>query len=981
MLRLLHRILHTLSWSCLALSICAQQYGYVQYNSESDAPFDQATTVLADTAGYIWVGSGDGLYRFDGVEFELYSLHTQSQSIHQLHARNDHLLFVNDLGLYQIDDVLTQPAVRPLLEGDIQETADFPFYPNDLSLGVGEDLWLSQSNHSVASWRNGQFRTYPFSDSEKEQRLAIQMDSEGRIWALSPTDGLFVFNDETDSFEQKLSLQNGQSMLIHGEYLLIGGESLLVYRLRNGVPRLRRTISLEEDIVTALSVDANDQYFIGTQNGQLYILPELTQSLQAVYGSSEAHRVEELDFGQIHKIYLTREQNSTNDQLWICSETGLWLLQERFFETVENLPLVNPISIAFGKQGQAYAPLNYLFEITPQDEAFTARPILNNMQVTAAAQDEAGFLWVARSTPRVELTKYLNGNAVRRYGEFHERGESIFKLYADRQGNMWFCQAPLKTPIVGVAKIQADGQVVYYDEIKGFSSRVLAIKEGARGEIYTAGIGEEAYLHRFNPEEDRFENLSLPLPFKARHNFEAHDLTIDDRGVVWLATTDGLLCYDGEKISLIQDDVLGQEEVRGVTHYANNSIWVSTATKGLVYYQQNTSTVLGELAGLPAIISAYRCITTDAGGRLWAGTAEGLVYSRRPAGTLPFSNPPKLRSVLVDQKPSSGNWEEQLTIQRGQELELQFTNLSYPGRDVEYQYRLMLQADRQVMLEEQHWEFMPGGNELTLTATPIGNYTLELRARQTGGYQWSQPKELQLTVFLPWYRQGWFIYGLGSLLLLGLAYYFRFYVQRRFRRLQQILNRSNEALARKEIQLNEKIQEFEEQQAELDNANSNIQTLELFVKQMPEKASWNDIITAMGKAVKQAADINAFEIAFKEGNEIVHKGYSDQERSGYTFRSKPFDAKSSLTCWAMANNREVLINDFDTEHTQYIEQKDAYRFHSLVFIPFQLENNQQVVLCAYSIHKDQYDANDLTMFRILAQFIYFSIHEEIKKVI
>ena len=81
----------------------------------------------------------------------------------------------------------------------------------------------------------------------------------------------------------------------------------------------------------------------------------------------------------------------------------------------------------------------------------------------------------------------------------------------------------------------------------------------------------------------------------------------------------------------------------------------------------------------------------------------------------------------------------------------------------------------------------------------------------------------------------------------------------------------------------------------------------------------------------------------------------------------------------MAHNREVLINDFDQEHTQYIEEKAAYRFHSLLFIPFTLENNQSVVLCAYSVMKNQFDHNDMVMFRILARFIFFSIHQEITK--
>ncbi len=320
-----------------------------------------------------------------------------------------------------------------------------------------------------------------------------------------------------------------------------------------------------------------------------------------------------------------------------------------------------------------------------------------------------------------------------------------------------------------------------------------------------------------------------------------------------------------------------------------------------------------------------------------------------------------------------------IKIKHGQQLQLLFTNLSFPARNVHYQYRLLAKEDRQVMLEEQPWLSNANNNTLSLNPLERGDYYLELRAEQPGGYQWSNPIEIQFNVFLPFYSQNWFIYSVIGLLVLFISYYFRFNVQRRYNRLLQVLKYSNEKLEKKEAQLHQKIQEFEEQQEELESANSNINTLELFIKEIPKKASWNDIITAMGKAVEQSADVDAFEIAFKEKNEIVHRGFSELERSGYTFRSKPFNPKSSLTCWAMANNREVLINNFDEEHTMYIQEKAAYRFSSLLFIPFTLENDQPVVLCAYSTRKNHFDSNDLVMFRILAQFIYFSIHQEITK--
>ena len=963
----------------ISIHISAQQYSYVQYNSGSGAPFDQVSTVLQDQAGFIWIGSQNGLYRFDGIHFDLYSMHTKSQFVHQLHEREDQLLFVNDMGIYQIDDLLSQPKVIPLIEGTINETAGLPFYPNDFAPAKDQEIWLTQSNHSVGRLQQEDFKTYPFSKTDKAQKLGIHKDSKGGIWVLSPLDGLFYFDKAANTFKKKLNIKNGNTLLIHKDYLLLGNDALRVYKIQENELQLIKTIELDDDLITAMYADENDQYVIGTRKGKLFMVSDLNDPPQTIYGANEAHRVEELDFGPINEIYVTTDSKSNNDKLWVCSETGLWLLQKRFFKTVKNLPLNNPISIAMGNQGKAWAPINYLFEISPNQDEFTARPIFDNLQATAVAQDKAGFLWVTTANPKVELLKYDKNRIVKRYDDFHERGETIFNLFPDSKGNLWFCQAPLNKPIIGIAKIDEKGAITYYDETKGFASRILAIKESARGEIYAAGIGEKSYLYRFDPVEDQFVNLSPALPFTAMLNFEAHDLTVDDSGVVWLATTDGLLRYDGEKITLIQNDILGQEEVRGVTHYSNNNIWISTATKGLVFHQQNTSTVLGETEGLPAVISAYRCITTDDQGRLWAGTAEGLVYSRMSAATLPYSNPPRIRKIMINQRVLPEGFNEVLKIKKSQELNLYFTNLSFPARNVQYQYRLLPKEDRQIMLEEQLWQSKGNNNSLSLSQIELGNYYIELRAKQPGGYQWSKPLEIQLNVFLPLYLQTWFIYSSIGLLVLFISYYFRFYVRRRFNRLQQVLKYSNEKLAIKEAQLHQKIQEFEEQQEELDSANSNIHTLELFIKEIPKKASWNDIITAMGKAVNQSSDINAFEIAFKEKNEIVHKGFSNQERSGYTFRSKSFNVKTSITCWAMANNREVLINDFNKEHTMYIEEKAAYRFNSLLFIPFTLENDQPVVLCAYSIQKNQFDPNDLVMFRILAQFICFSIHEEITK--
>jgi ligand-binding sensor domain-containing protein len=857
------------------LQLSAQKYAYVRYHAGSDAPFNQVSTIVQDQEGFIWLGSKSGLFRFDGRKFEDFSIQTPSRHIYQLQGGEDQLIFVNDIGIYRIDQLASKPEVHALLQGSIKETRELPFFPNNCILGKKNEVWISQSNHSLGRFQEGNFETYPFTQSEKEQHIAIAKAPNGDIWALSPLDGLFYFDQANNRFEKKAELKKGNALMIHEDHLLVGGDVLYIFSLQSKDLQLTRTIPLEDDIITALHLDESKRFLIGTQKGKLLLLPHLKDTPQTVYGANETHRVRELDFGQINEIYVTPDPVSHSGILWICSETGLWLLQQRLFESVLDLPKNNPIGIAFGKDKKVWVPMSFLYEIRPDQNDFRARQVIEDMMVNAVACDQEGNNWVSISLPKVELLKMSNYTITHRYS-FGDRGESIFYLYPDSKNNIWFCQAPLNKPIIGIGKIKASGEVELYDESHGFESRVLVIKESNRGEIYAGGIGTDSYLYKYQAEQNKFINLSPPLPFSSTQNFEVHDLTIDNQGIVWLASTDGLLRYDSEKITLIQNDVLDQEEVRGVTHLPNGNIWIATATKGLVFYQQNSATIIDEAAGMPSVINAYRCIDTDPQGRVWAGTPEGLVYARIAEPTLPFSNPPRIQKITVNRSEYTEAFDSTLQVRETDQLQLEYTNLSFPADRVQFQYRIYPKEEKELVMKEHLWLSNHGQHSLKLDKLAIGDYCLEIRARQSGGYLWSPPLEIQLEVFRPWYLKAWFLYPSGVALFLIAAYYLQFFVRRRIRRLNRIVQFARENLAEKQTELNQKMEELDMQQEELASAQSNIHMLELFIREIPQRASWNDIITAMGKAVDQSVGIDAFEICFLEKNEIVHRGYSNQ---------------------------------------------------------------------------------------------------------
>ena len=296
MLGILKRLSLLLLLCCFYSNVSAQQYGYVQYNNDSGAPLKKVNTVLQDNEGYIWIGSQNGLYRFDGINFDIYSIQTESQSIHQLKTVENIIYFINDKGLYKIENLNNQPSLSKLLEGTINESDDKPFYPNDFIISKDQTIWISQSNHSVGRWKDGEFKTFHFSKSTKEQNLIIQEDTEGNIWVISQLDGLFRFNKASNTFVKQLEIKNGTAFLINKDHLVIGNQELKIYSISGNSPRLLKTFPLVNDYVTAIHPDQNDQYYIGTEKGNLFKIKDIESPPQTIYGANEAHRVEKLDF-------------------------------------------------------------------------------------------------------------------------------------------------------------------------------------------------------------------------------------------------------------------------------------------------------------------------------------------------------------------------------------------------------------------------------------------------------------------------------------------------------------------------------------------------------------------------------------------------------------------------------------------------------------------------------------------------------------
>ena len=341
----------------------------------------------------------------------------------------------------------------------------------------------------------------------------------------------------------------------------------------------------------------------------------------------------------------------------------------------------------------------------------------------------------------------------------------MFYLYVDKNQHLWASQAPHHQLVKGVMRVDEHMEVKFYGEKEGLHNRILVTKEGADGNLYCAGIGSETYLYRYDAQQDSFINLSLKLPFQTGTDFEVHDLAVDQSGHIWLATTHGLLnVYAGKLEHVVWKEGLEQSEIRAIQPDANGALWLATEKHGLAYFSKNRTVLLDESSGLADETLEYRSLLLDQGGRLWVGTFEGL-FPSRDIQPFPGQTPqPLIRSLSSNGNDLVFNTNNSANLKYAASLQAYFVAPAYPGRTVEYQSRLLGRDD--------NWSALFSKPEFKVNDLRQGEYMLEVRARQKGGYAWSEPQKLSFSVSPVWYlqSQAWGVYLVFlALLIWGIA--------------------------------------------------------------------------------------------------------------------------------------------------------------------------------------------------------------------
>lgn len=195
-----------------------KDYRHTVWTHLDGAPSD-ITGLAQTTDGWLWVGGGDGLFRFDGVGFERYAPAGHPELAHmpalELHAADSGDLYIayhpKDVGVIRADgrfELLPAPA-------DYRRTVP-------LAMVVDRDGSLWTIGAGVRRYANGQWTTLDDGAPWMHDAFySMLLDQEDRLWAAGP-DGAYRLDRARGRFEKVSALRGGLAIRPNGDVWLLG---------------------------------------------------------------------------------------------------------------------------------------------------------------------------------------------------------------------------------------------------------------------------------------------------------------------------------------------------------------------------------------------------------------------------------------------------------------------------------------------------------------------------------------------------------------------------------------------------------------------------------------------------------------------------------------------------------------------------------------------------------------------------------------
>lgn len=744
---------------CITAEVAnAQRYPFRTFSIEQGLSESVVYDMVQDDDGYIWLGTGFGLNRFDGIRFQNFfeEQGLNSSRIRSLHKDQRGRVWVgSDAGVNYVeaDSIYSDPRFNVLANATV-----ISIYQDRVG-----DMWFGTDGNGVWHFSDGIFMgQYRTSNGLGGNRVrAITESAEGDLW-FATRDGVTLLRDgsfRTFTVENGLPANRIRDIKVDEEgivwigsrngFIRFDGESFQTYDSEDG---------LVNNLIRSISVKNKNEIWISTEEGVSFFDGENFKNFGVESGLSN-----EIVYSSI----IDMEGN-----VWFGTFGGgaNLFLGDYFanYSTDQGLPNNLVTTFAENKEGDQLigmygGGITYL-----KDGEFNARGVnaaLPDNQIYKLFTDSDDRIWIGM---REGLAR-MEGGTIKVFDDDEFPFRKVRDIMEASDGSFW-----VSTYDDGIVRLEDDGFTQITAERGLASNRVLESIEAEDGSVWIATYGG---VTRY--KDDEFQSFAIQegLPNNAVMN-----VLEDEQGRIWASTFGGIAWFDGLRFQSITTNDGLPDDVSYFIHQSENGYyWIGT-TNGVVRFDAdqyfNTEgrdkslafQVLNKEQGLVANELNLGAVYEDTDGYLWFGTVEG--FSRfDPNSYEGNSVPPKVHITGVNASGREYKPGEYFTLSHEENyLEIQYAGINFT-------------APNQILYEYKLSEIDPDWQQTTARSVkypslPPGDYTFQVHARNLNGTWSEELEEFKFQISAPFWMQWWF-WILMVALVVGIIYLFYNYYRAR----------------------------------------------------------------------------------------------------------------------------------------------------------------------------------------------------------
>ena len=719
------------------------QYLHDRWGAEQGFPGGPVYAIAQTPDGYLWIGTGKGLVRFDGLSFQLFQ-NSDSTGFPAgpvlglaVDARGD--LWVRPQGqkLLRYHNGIFQDVLQDLTLAEADVTA--------MCVGKnGEILFSLFSRFAGGTIRYSNGRLVPVAPPAELPRLVISLaeTADGKVWMGTREQGLYYFSDgRVSAVSSGLPDRKINALLaINSRELWIGTDNGVAHWNAGQLTKAGMSPMLDRTQALVIARDRDANEWIGTSNGLIRI---------------DARGISSMERGDIESRGVSALFEDREGNLWIGTTRGIERLRDNVFTTysVSNgLPFETNGPVYVDPGGRAWsAPfegggLYWLKDghVGRVKQAGLDRDVVYSID---GRDDE---LWIGRQRGGLTHLLYSRDSfTTKTYTQSDGLAQnSVYAVHQNRDGTVW-----AGTLNAGLSRFR-NGSFTTYTTANGLASNtIVSIIEASDGTMW---FGTPNGVNAFSNGQWRVYTSRDGLP-----PGNVSCLLEDSTGGLWVGTANGLALISSGRVHMPNEAPRSlREAILGIAEDRTGSLWIATANHVLRFERNKLlQKAVGDadvreyglVDGLLSMqgVNRHKSAVADSVGRIWLSTNRGLSFVDPTPMT--FSLAPALvhvAGISADGRPINiGDYVRIPAAQKRITFSYTGLSLSVPER-IRFKYRL----DG----FDQGWSEPVSTREAVYTNLSAGPYRFRLIASNSDGLWNSSESSISFTIDPVFWQTWWF---------------------------------------------------------------------------------------------------------------------------------------------------------------------------------------------------------------------------------